>query len=141
VAPESFYTTIDHTADIGIEVEAEDLADIFRLCGMALFDIMFELDSILSTEQRDVGAEGDGGIDLLVAWLNELLYVSSVEGFLFCDFQGLAVGEGTVSARGLGERLDPGRHVCAVEVKAATYHAASIWQVEDRWKARVIFDI
>ena len=136
-----FYRTIEHTADIGIEVEAPDTAGLLTRCALAMFDMMFGLDSISKSIKVRIAAEGDDIGELLVAWLNEVLYVYAVEKVVFSDFVPEVVTENRFSAIAWGEKLDPGKHDVGLEIKAATYHALSIEHLDDTWKARVIFDV
>jgi SHS2 domain-containing protein len=138
---ESFYRTIEHTADIGIEVEASDKAGIFTRSGLAVFDLMFGLQSVDRTLKKPIRVAGDSTEELLVAWLNELLYVYAVERMVFSDFSDARLEKRTFSATGLGEKFDPGKHSAAMEIKAATYHGMSVVHEDGRWKASIIFDV
>jgi SHS2 domain-containing protein len=40
-----------------------------------------------------------------------------------------------------GEPFDPARHRILKEIKAVTYHQASVEKTGDVWVARVIFDV
>ena len=46
MSSDPFYKTIEHTADIGIEVEAPDGEGVFARCALAMFDMMFGIESI-----------------------------------------------------------------------------------------------
>ena len=141
VSSDSFYKTFEHTADIGIEVEAPDTDGVFVRCALAMFDMMFGLESIGRNQTRRISVSGENRNELLVAWLNELLYVYSVEGMMFSDFSDVALGATTLSAVGSGEVYDQSKHHAGLEIKAATYHGLSIRQTAGKWQARVIFDI
>lgn len=136
-----FYRTIEHTADIGIEVFAPTRSDIFVRSAMALFDLMFGIDSIGTGLERRVRVEGDNLEELLVAWLNDLLYICAVDGLVFSGFADARLEEGCFSATGIGEVFRPESHTVACEIKAATYHGVSVAPEGDGWKARVIFDV
>ena len=138
---ENFYKTFEHTADLGLEVEAADRAGIFTRSAMAMFDMMFGLDSIGADRRRGLRVTADSLEELLVAWLNELLYVYSVEGIIFSGFRDVDLHERSFEAVGLGEVFDPEKHEPQLEIKAATYHQISITRDNGSWKARVIFDI
>ena len=136
-----FYRIIEHTADIGIEVLAPTCSDIFVQSALALFDLMLGIDSIGKGLERPIKVEGDNVEELLVAWLNDLLYIYAVDGVIFSGFTDVRLEDGSFSATGLGETFAPERHCVASEIKAATYHGIFVAPEGDGWKARVIFDV
>lgn len=135
------YKIIDHTADIAVELVATDRPGIFIRGALAMFDLMYGLDSIAQKERRLVTARGDTPEELLVAWLNEVLYVHAVDRFMFSGFTGAEISEGSFSATGLGERFDPKVHKGEMEIKAATYHGLRLVPRGRKWTARIIFDV
>jgi SHS2 domain-containing protein len=136
-----FYTVIDHTADVGIEVEADSREAVFTGSGLAMFDLMFGLESVGGDVTKPLSVSAESPTELLVAWLNELLYCYAVDKIIFSGFTGVRLGEREFRAVGCGEYYDPGKHRCDLEIKAATYHDVSLALIEGRWKARVIFDV
>jgi SHS2 domain-containing protein len=80
------YDLFDHTGDVGVRVWADDLKGLFCEAAKALFDIITDLEQVEMNLERIVAVEGMGREELLVAWLNELLYLHDVEGLLFLDF-------------------------------------------------------
>lgn len=139
--PDAFYRTFEHTADIGIEVEAPDIEGLFVRSALAMFDIMVGLGSIAQTRSSRIQASGENLNELMVAWLNELLYVYSVEGMMFSDFTDVHLGADSVSAQGLGEVFDRAKHDADLEIKAATYHDLAIRNYSGKWMARIILDV
>jgi SHS2 domain-containing protein len=78
---------------------------------------------------------------LLVAWLNELLYLLDVHRFIprrcrIREFRNTAL-----VAELFGDTIDPNRHSVRRMVKAATYHGLSLTQANGGWEARVILDL
>jgi SHS2 domain-containing protein len=141
LASTPFYTVIDHTADVGMEVEAPSAEDLFVKSGLAMFDLMFGLGSIGGDVTKPLSVAAENPTELMVAWLNELLYFYAVEKIVFSGFTDVELGERTIRAVGCGEHFDPDKHRCDLEIKAATYHEASLACTHGRWKARVIFDV
>ena len=136
----SIYKTIDHTADIGIEVVSGNLPDLFRKTALALFDLLVGLDSIDLREQVTITVEAANLEELMVSWLGELLYLFDTDGWLFRDFQ-LELENTKITAKATGEVFNPQKHQVQYYIKAVTYHMLEITRKEDRWLARVIFDI
>jgi SHS2 domain-containing protein len=114
---------------------------VFTNSGLAVFDLMFGLESIGGTVTKSLSVTAENPTELLVAWLNELLYSYAVDRILFSGFADARLGERNFRAVGCGEHFDPGRHRCDLEIKAATYHDVSLAFTEGRWKAKVIFDV
>jgi SHS2 domain-containing protein len=141
VIGERFYRIIEHTADIRIEVEAPDVPGIFTRSALAMLDLMFGFESVGRKETRTITTTGDGVEELLIAWLNEVLYVYSVEGIVFSRFSHVEMTDKSFSAVGSGERLDCTKLSGGLEIKAATYHGLSIRPADGGWKATIIFDV
>ncbi len=137
----SFYRVIEHTADVGIEVEASDETGIFINCALAMFDLMYGIANIRTKQERKIRVEAESLQELLIAWLNELLYVYSVERLVFSEFRDAELSPGSFSAVAVGECLDLSRHHGDFEIKAATYHNLTFSKQDGSWRATVIFDV
>ena len=132
------YTILEHEADVGIESYGRDLAELFTNTARALFSLITDLVTVESTETRSVTI--DNGDELLVAFLNELLYLWDTERFIPGTYS-LMVEGGKLEAEMTGEILDPDKHHVHKEVKAATYHKFSIRHKGDRLEATIYLDI
>jgi SHS2 domain-containing protein len=136
----------DHTADVGILARANSSGDAIGTAGVALFDLMVGQSTIRQTTTREIAVAGLDLADVLVAFLNELLYLFEVEGLVFGRFEVTLSADGTrLRAVGHGERFDPSRQEVKIGVKAATHHLAVV--EPDRagesggWVARAIVDV
>lgn len=134
------YKTIEHTADIGIEVVSENLPDLFRQTALAFFDLLVGLNSIDLREPVTITVEAADLEELMVSWLGELLYLFDTDGWLFGDFQ-LELKDTKITATAIGEVFDPQKHQVQYYIKAVTYHMLEIRREKDHWIARIIFDI
>jgi len=141
-----FYTELEHTADWSIRVWGDDLDGLFRHAAEAMFE-MQGADMAAEPElPLEVSCTGGDLEALLVAWLNELLFHSEMQGALWTRFRvrivqaapdtpetypQWALGAAVQGRRGRG----PLAHV-----KAVTYYQLSVEQMEGRWEAMVTFD-
>ena len=135
------YTVIEHTADIGIEVRAKTLEELFARAAFALFDIQMAADRIRPDESFDVEVHGSDRVDLLVAWLSELQYRFETTRRVFSTFDVHEATETSVKATCRGERYTRRRHGSRALIKAVTYHQAAVEQEPGGWFARMIFDV
>jgi SHS2 domain-containing protein len=139
--PPVAYEMVDHTADLGVELSAKSLSDLFAAAGAILGELMYDPDPVVERESREVALEAASPEELLVRWLNELIYLREVDDFLWKTVE-VEAGEGTRLAATLrGEVFRPGKHVPRGGLKAATYHQLRISREGDAWSARIIFDV
>ena len=134
------YEVIDHTADIGIVAYGASLKDAFANAAFALFSLMTDLNDVNEVVCLEAKVNADNREDLLVEWLNELIYLFEVENVLLRRFDITELTDTTLRAECYGERIDPQRHIVVRGVKAATYHMLRIDEA-DGYKVRVLFDI
>ncbi|MFQ5539779.1 MAG: archease, partial [Candidatus Binatia bacterium] len=73
---------IEHTADLGIEIEAADLPVLFSTAAEGLYGLVADLSGIVPKEEIAVSAVGQGWEDLFHAWLSELLSQFNLKGFV-----------------------------------------------------------
>jgi SHS2 domain-containing protein len=78
---------------------------------------------------------------LLVDWLNHLLYLFDIDGFLGRDFQVTLLTPARLEARMQGDIFDITRHPAKTAVKAATFHKLEILPAPDGWRATVVLDL
>ena len=138
------WAVVEHTADVGIEVRATSVDELFRDAAAGLVDTIVPIDELRPLEERELSVEATALDLLLVAWLEELLYVFDTEALLlFAGAVEVHAGDGACSlvARMRGERWDSARHSQKVQVKAITYHGLEVTRDADGWFGRVIFDI
>jgi SHS2 domain-containing protein len=138
---EPFFREIEHTADLGIEVEADTLADLFRCAGLALFSLMVNLENVQPCEEKFISIQAENWEELFHDWLSRLLREFLQDGFIAVAVEMKEIDSMHLEARLTGEKLDYDRHEFETEIKAVTYHQFAVMQENDRWRARVIFDV
>jgi len=135
--------TFDHTADLGLRIKGDDLADLFQTAAAALFDVIVaNREAVQVAETEPVSLVAESTEDLLVLWLNELIFRSETRHRLYgrFDLQIDDAGRRLEATIG-GEPIDRARHLLDHEVKAATRHGLSLRPENGGWTAEVILDI
>ncbi len=135
------YRTIEHSADIGIEVEACSLEELFAGAATGMLSLIVDPATVAPEAPRDVTLDAGDLEELMFKWLNELLYLLGAEGLLPSRIQVHRVEELRIEASVWGEPAEAGRHQALEEIKAATYHDMRVEHREDGWFARIIFDV
>lgn len=132
---------LEHTADMGIEASGATLEELFAEAASGLLEIIAGTPQVVAREERRVTVTaGDTG-ELLVHWLNEILYLFESQGFLPLDFEIEEIRMNRLRARVRGETFDPQRHPLEREVKAVTYHQLLVEKTDGLWWARVYVDL
>jgi protein archease len=156
---------IEHTADIGMDVQAGSLADLFHHAALGMSAFLHEgEDSAVQTAtrsaarppesdaapssdvepvlpggpRRELNLEADDVASLLVQWLRELLYLHDVHGLAYRSAEFRRI-DGTRLQAVVALAPDEGPE--ARELKGVTYHELQVEAEKDGWRARVIFDV
>jgi SHS2 domain-containing protein len=135
------YRQIPHTADLAWRLWGENLPKLFENAGRALSATQTDIRFLRRRETREVSVESSDQEALLVDWLNHLLYLFDIDGFLGRDFQVLSLTPEHLKARVQGDIFDAARHPTKTAVKAATFHKLEIVPAADGWRATVVLDL
>jgi SHS2 domain-containing protein len=135
------YEVFEHTADVGLHAYGSTLPELFIHAAQGMESLMVAPERVQVQVSREIVVEGHDNISLLIAWLNELIFLFDTEYLLFRQFQIDALTETQLKARASGEPYDAQRHDLSSAIKAVTWHEASVERMEDGCKARIIFDI
>ncbi|MGH2739560.1 MAG: archease [Actinomycetota bacterium] len=130
---------LEHTADIGIRARGKTLEEVFEAAaeGLAnLVGVWFPGEG----DERPVEVESPDEGALLVAWMDELVFLHEAEGAGFGEVRVDRVSGGSLEGRVRLVSLK-GRRVEGVGVKAATYHRLRVEQENEGWIAEVYLDV
>lgn len=138
---ETGYEFFDHTADIGIKAAGETLDALFIRMAQGLIELIAEESRLEPKQERHIRLEAPSAESLLLAWLKELLFWFSSDGFLPARYELETVTATTLRGRIIGDTFDPARHAQGREVKAITRHQLQVRQEDGFWRGQVIVDI
>jgi SHS2 domain-containing protein len=136
-------TMFDHTADVGLRVEADSLAELFELAATGMFDyVVANRSDVQERDHMVIALNAMSTADLLVDWLSELIFLSETQHRLYSRFEVEIESSGhSLAATIHGEPIDRSRHELDHEVKAVTQHGLVLEQRNGQWLAEVILDI
>jgi SHS2 domain-containing protein len=135
------YTIMNHTADIGIRARGEDMEQAYANAAKGMFSLITDLRKIKNSLSREIAVNAADKETLLVAWLNELIFLFDTEHVLFRKFIFAELSEKELRARAYGEKIDPERHDIKIGIKSTTYHMLRVSHDKNCYQVRVICDI
>ncbi len=132
------YRLLEHTADAMVEVHGETLEERFANAAYAMFDQMTDVSKIQPTGEMRIQIETESMEQLLVDFLQELLFLHDAENLVFSRFD-ITLNGTKLDARIHGEEFDDERHTKRSVVKGVTYHKL---EFNDAQKTLVVlFDV
>jgi protein archease len=130
-----------HDADMGVRGLGRTKEEAFQEAAAALVALTTELSEVSAAERVRVSCTAPDGEQLLVEWLDAVIYEMATRHMVFSRFEVRIEGdrlEGTL----WGERRDARRHSAGVEVKGATFTELRVAEEErGRWTAQCIVDV
>jgi SHS2 domain-containing protein len=130
------YRFLDHTAELGLEIEASSLEELLEEAARAFAELIAP-DGSGEPVRRRLTLDPLDEQTLLADWLNELLFLAETDGFVP---QALTHCEWTPTK--LEAEVDGYLGEPRPLVKAATYHGLVLrTSGEGSWMGRVLFDV
>jgi SHS2 domain-containing protein len=139
--PQKPYEVFEHTADIGLYAFGKTLPELFIHAAQGMESLMVPPQEVRVLVSREIAVEGHDVVALLIAWLNELVFLFDTEFLLLKDFQIDMLTGTQLKGRASGEPYDAQRHDLSSAIKAVTWHEAAVEPTEEGYRARIIFDI
>jgi SHS2 domain-containing protein len=131
---------LPHTADLCVEVRADDLPSLLAGAAGALFSLLTDRRRVRRKERKMLAVPAAPPDEQLYLLLRQALLLLSTERFL-ARSAGATMDAGTVNVVLEGEAADPSRHEVYREIKAVTWHALSVGRDAEGWTARFIVDV
>jgi riboflavin kinase/FMN adenylyltransferase len=153
------YREVEHTADRALEVRGRELADLFVGAAQGMFSLMGDLNGLVATHWKTIELAAWDRETLLVDLLNELLFITEMEGILFVECRieslydsaqsgdseiGMSVEAGSADLPGAKLVAQVGgvhAPVTKAHIKAATFHNLVLVQDELGWSTVLTLDV
>lgn len=121
-----------------IEAYGDTLSERFANAAYAMFDQITDANAITSVGEVTMSLSADSTEQLLVDFLQELLFLHDTENLVFAEFEVRVTGN-TLEASVRGEQFDDSRHQKRAVVKGVTYHNLKI--DDDMQKIVLLLDV
>ena len=135
------YRLLEHTADMGIEARAESCPKVLEEMAKGLTMMLFGESLVSASVITKVHLCEEDPVELMVAWLNEILYWCEQNNLVSAASRIDALEEGELWATLSGEPFDQKRHHVERQVKAITYYQACLKETSGVWHAKVYVDL
>lgn len=129
---------VSHTGELELEVHASDRELLLAEAARALAEVMAgEAPLTPAPEEQHILLRADDDVALMVAWLNELIFLSDTNKCVYNDVRVRSANEGSLEAWARG--AVPA--FLRTAVKAATLHRACVERTPRGMHARVVLDV
>jgi len=135
------YEQFSHTADIGVRVFGKTLKELFENAAFAMFDILADLNGLKGEIVQDFELTAPNNEELLISWLDELLYNFYTKQIIFYEFKVRELSADLIKAKAFGRPVSENRNRLKTEIKAATYYNLKIIKRDDYYEVDIIFDV
>lgn len=135
------YKIFPQTSDLGVEVSGNTLPELFVNAGLALMDIVTDINKVAEHESKILEIRSESRELLFREWLSELLYQFYVQERVFRSFRVMTLTGTFLKIIGMGEKIDYRRHLIKRELKSITYYQLEVSERDGRWIGRFVSDI
>ncbi len=118
----------EHTADAGIEVEADSLSEAFHEVSLAFTEIVTGGGLPKSKRSYDIELESTELDSLLVKFISDLIFLFDTDDFLSCSAKIEIKSDSVFILKGRlsGDTYNQSEHGYGVEIKAVSYHLIEV---------------
>jgi len=135
------FRLLAHTADIGLEATAATREELFIRAAEGFKTMVFGAIPVQPAVAQRIEVMAEDLPALLVAWLNEILYLCESADLVPQGFRIEHLDDRHLIATVTGEPFDPARHGVERMAKAVTYHKLLVEERNGGWYARVYVDL
>jgi SHS2 domain-containing protein len=132
------YRLLEHTADAMVEVHGKTMGERFANAAYALFDQITDVTKVRPTGEIKLVLSAESREQLVVDFLQELLFIHDTENIVLCQFEVETDGK-VLKAVVKGEEFDEDRHPKRSVVKAVTYHKLEF--DDEKGTLTILFDV
>ncbi|MFP3852869.1 MAG: archease [Anaerolineales bacterium] len=131
------FEEVDHTADWSIRVWGSDMEELLRQAAKGMLQLLNARPEEGQGNWLDIDIEAEDPEELMVSWLEELLFLHETKHITFLEFDFRSVGEKHLSAAAKSAPSKrPDKHI-----KAVTFHNMDIIEKDGNIETEIVFDV
>jgi SHS2 domain-containing protein len=139
------FQTFEHKADMGVRGFGKTMPGAFSECAKAMFSVMADLKTIKPKKSISFKVSATDAEQLLIKFLNELLYLKDTREMLFSEFKVSKIYHSKevwfLEGIAKGDKTNSKLHSFKTEVKAATYSGLKIFKQKGKFIVQCIVDV
>ena len=135
------FDKIDHTADIGVRAYGRTMEELFANAASGLISLLFGNEPPEALSEITAEIKGGDREELLVNFLEEILYQMNVNRFASAGAEVVHLEENYLTMRIKGEPLNEAKHYIHYDIKGVTFHRLEFEKKDNTLTVQVIFDI
>lgn len=135
------FEMVNHTADISIKAYGKSIKELFENAALGMFNILADLEGITTSTELEIKVEAPDREELLIEWLDELLYNFYTKHIIFFGFNITELADNRLSAKVKGRFIGENINRLKTEIKAATRHDLHIVKTKDVYEVQIVFDV
>ncbi len=135
------FEILNHTADIRIKAYGRDLKELFQNAAFGMFEILADLEGITTSTELEIKAEAPDKEELLIEWLDELLYNFCTKYIIFSEFNITELTDTNLTAKVKGRFIGENKNRLRTEIKAVTRHDLHIEEKKGHYEVQIVFDV
>ncbi len=134
------FEVLAHVSETGIRAYGKNIEESFENAAKAMFSIITEPGKVDPDQEVKINISAKNNSELLVDWLNELLFYFDSKGFLFSEFD-LHIKDGELVGIASGEIYEAPKHPLKTQIKATTYYNLEVEEGNGQSRVQVYFDV
>src|SRR3989337_3835348 len=104
------YEILDHTADMCLRIYGKSFDELFENAARAMMELITDRERINPSQEIEIEVRGETKEELLVHWLQEILFLHEVKKMGFKDFRLNLISETNANGQAIGEKIDITKH-------------------------------
>jgi len=144
------YESLEYLSDVKLRVYGKNVKELFENAAEGMFALITDIKKIEKKIEKKIKITANEKIgleDLLMTWLEKLLFLNEVNNLIFREFNISCLINGddksVIAAEVKGEKISLRKHEILMQIKAPTYHDLNINRDEKTgiFTVEIVFDV